>query len=111
MRGVLGSGGERGAEEGLRLKPELSGAPAIYSRLSPARTLGICYISPLGSGGLGGGTPPYWGRRAVGQFGNSFTQRQMLIEAVSLGVPWTAQRHRTSIGYVQVHYELDRRGF
>jgi len=30
----------------------------------------------------------------------------MLIEAVSLGVPWTAQRHRTSIGYVQVHYEL-----
>jgi len=30
----------------------------------------------------------------------------MLIEAVSLGVPWTAQQHGTRIGYVQVHYEL-----
>ncbi len=30
----------------------------------------------------------------------------MLIEAVSLGVLWTAQRHHTSIGYVQLHYEL-----
>jgi hypothetical protein len=83
-----------------------SGDLAIYSRLSPPRTLGVCCISPLGSGGLGSGTLPYLGRRAVGRFGNSFTQRQMLIEAVSLGVPWTAQRHRTSIGYVQVHYEL-----
>ncbi len=32
----------------------------------------------------------------------------MLIEAVSVGVPWTAQRHGTRIGYVQVHYELGR---
>ncbi len=31
----------------------------------------------------------------------------MLIEAVSFGVPWTAQRHRTNMGYVQLHYELD----
>ncbi len=30
----------------------------------------------------------------------------MLIEAVSVGVPWTAQRHGTNMGYVQLHYEL-----
>jgi len=84
------------------------GALAIYSRLSPPRTLGICCMSPLDSGGLGSGTLPYWGRRAAGLFGNSLAQRQMLIEAVSLGVIWTAQRHGTSIGYVQLNYELAR---
>ena len=31
----------------------------------------------------------------------------MPIEAVYLGVPWTAQRRGSSIGYVQVQYELD----
>jgi hypothetical protein len=29
---------------------------------------------------------------AIGQFGNSFTQSQMQIEAVFRGPPWTAQR-------------------
>jgi hypothetical protein len=30
----------------------------------------------------------------------------MLIEAVSPRVLWTAQRHGSSLGYVQLHYEL-----
>jgi hypothetical protein len=31
----------------------------------------------------------------------------MLMEAVSLGVPWTAQRRRISVGFVQRHYPLE----
>jgi len=37
---------------------------------------------------------------------NSFGHGQMPAEAVLLSAPWTAQPDDTSIGYVQLHYEL-----
>jgi hypothetical protein len=42
----------------------------------------------------------------VGQFGNSFAEGRMSIGVLSLGVPWTAQLHGSSMGYVQLHHAL-----
>jgi hypothetical protein len=76
--------------------PDLACGSAKYSGNDLARLLPTL---------LGGGADPY---RLCPSLPDSPYRLCPSLTDSPLDVPWTAQRHRTSIWYMQVHYELDR---